>query len=122
MIKVLLFREQDGSAPFLKWFGRLPELAQVRCRARLSLLEEFGHLLRRPAAEYLGGGIFELRIRVERVQYRILYFFHDRSTAVISHGLVKKGARVPRGEISRAVARMERFLTNPEAHTLGRDV
>jgi hypothetical protein len=34
--------------------------------------------LRRPHADYLEDGIYELRWRNGTVQYRILYFFHGR--------------------------------------------
>jgi hypothetical protein len=36
-----------------------------------------GHELRRPYADYLRAGVHELRARVGRVNYRILYFFGD---------------------------------------------
>jgi hypothetical protein len=37
---IIFFRDEDGSAPFLDWFGRLPEKAKVQCRARLGLLAD----------------------------------------------------------------------------------
>jgi hypothetical protein len=40
---IIFFRDEDGSAPFLDWFGRLPEKAKVQCRARLGLLADQGH-------------------------------------------------------------------------------
>lgn len=49
------------------------------------------------------------------MQYRILYYFHGRSTALLSHGLIKE-AIVPPGEIDRAVRRRKAFRTDPEAH------
>lgn len=51
------------------------ERAWLNCRARLLLLAQFGHELRRPAADYLRDGIYELRAKQGRVQCRILYFF-----------------------------------------------
>jgi len=49
---IVLFRADDGSTPFLDWFDRLPEKAKVQCRARLGLLSQQGHELRRPAADF----------------------------------------------------------------------
>jgi len=43
-------------------------------------------------------------------------FFHGRTAAVLSHGLVKED-RIPPGEIDRAIARKARFEADPEAHT-----
>ena len=36
----------------------------------------FGHELRRPKADFLRDGIYELRAREGRANYRVLYFFH----------------------------------------------
>src|SRR6185369_12273204 len=93
------FRDDDGSTPFVDWFERLPEKAQNQCRARLTLLATQGHELRRPAADYLRDGIYELRARSDRVQYRMLYFFHGRAAVVISHGITKQDAAVAPIEI-----------------------
>lgn len=65
--------------------------------------------------DYLRDGIYELRASSRGVQYRILYYFHGRSTALLSHGLIKE-AIVPPGEIDRAVRRRKAFRTDPEAH------
>jgi hypothetical protein len=50
------------------------------------------------------------------VQYRILYFFHGATAAVVSHGLIKERV-VPPKEIDRAITRKRRFTANPERHT-----
>jgi len=114
---IVLFREEDGSAPFLDWFDRLPEKAKVQCRARLELLAEQGHQLRRPAADYLRDGIYELRAKAGRVQYRMLYFFHGRAAVVISHGIAKQETAVRPIEIERARRRKQAFEADPPRHT-----
>jgi hypothetical protein len=45
---VVLYRELDGSCPFLEWFGELPAKAQDKRYLRLERLGEMGHELRRP--------------------------------------------------------------------------
>ena len=117
MITLVFFREEDDTPPFLDWFDRLPEKAKVQCRARLQLLVEQGHMLRRPAADYLRDEIYELRAKAERIQYRILYFFHGRAIVVISHGLTKQQAAVPPIDIERARNRKAAFRANPARHS-----
>src|SRR5947209_3524706 len=73
---VILFREADGRVPFLDWFGEIPPKAQDKCRVRLERLQELGHELRRPEADLLRDGIYELRVGIQRINYRMLYFFH----------------------------------------------
>jgi phage-related protein len=114
--RVVLYREEDGSCPFLEWFAELPAKAQDKCYVRLERLREMGHELRRPEADFLRDGIHELRVRLQGVQYRILYFFHGAIAAVVSHGLVKERV-VPPKEIDRAITRKNRFTANPERHT-----
>ncbi len=115
-IQVVFFREGDGSVPVLDWLDRLPERAVVKCRLRIERLRDLGHELRRPEADYLRDGIYELRTSLRGVQYRLLYFFHGRTAAVLSHGLVKEQV-VPDREIDKAIERRLRFRQDPKRHT-----
>jgi phage-related protein len=94
----------------------VPERALDKCTVRIERLRELGHELRRPEADLLRNGIHELRVRLQHVNYRILYFFHGNVAAVISHGLVKE-EKVPRTEIDLAIQRKKRFEGDPERHT-----
>src|SRR5437763_13764878 len=110
--KVILFRAADGIVPFLEWFGRLPSKAQDKCRVRLERLQELGHELRRPEADFLRDGIYELRVGLQGVNYRMLYFFHHREAVVLSHGIIKERIVPPR-EIDIALERKAQFASNP---------
>ena len=92
------------------------ENALDKCRVKLERLRDLGHELRRPEADYLRDGIYELRVRVGSVNYRMLYFFHENIAAVVSHGLTKE-KRVPPKEIDHAVAAKRRFVQDPSRHT-----
>jgi phage-related protein len=74
-----------------------------------------GHDLRRPEADFLRDGIYELRVGLQGIHYRILYFFHGVTAAVVSHGVVKERI-VPPKEIDRALERKRRFAANPGRH------
>jgi phage-related protein len=82
----------------------------------LERLRDRGHELRRPEADFLRDGIYELRVSLRGVHYRILFFFHGTVAAVVSHGLVKERAVPPR-EIDRAAGHKKRFEANPLGHT-----
>jgi phage-related protein len=114
--KVVLYQEEDGSCPFLAWFSGLPAKVQDKCFLRLERLREAGHELRRPEADFLRDGIYELRVSLQGVHHRILYFFDRTAAAVVSHGLIKERV-VPPKEIDRAVERKKRFAVNPRRHT-----
>lgn len=112
---VVFFADDDGAAPLLDWLDRQERKVQDKCLAWIERLEEQGHELRRPTADFLRDGIHELRVRHRSVNYRILYFFHNQ-IAVVSHGLTKEDV-VPDREIDLAVARNMRFKKDPERHT-----
>lgn len=117
--KLIFFQDTDGEAPAVAWLKSLRHKnpkAFVKCAARLKRLTELGHELRRPEADLLRDGIYELRSRLGSVNYRVLYFFHGRNVAVVSHGLTKE-AEVPNTEIERAIVRKKLFAADPEAHT-----
>ena len=71
--RVALYREEDGSCPFIKWFDKLPAKVQDKCYLRLERLREMGHELRRPEADLLRDGIYELRVSLGGVHHRILF-------------------------------------------------
>jgi phage-related protein len=113
--EVVLFRNDDGAVPLVDWLDSLPEKAQAKCVGALRRLELLGHELRRPEADYLRDDIFELRIGLQGVNYRMLYFFQGRAVVVVSHGLIKERAVPPR-EIDRAIERRSRFMADPKLH------
>jgi|ERR1043166_3716488 phage-related protein len=117
MPNLAFFRESDGGVPVLDWFGQLAPPARVKCIAKLELLAIQGHHLRRPHADYLRDGIYELRAKQRGVNYRLLYFFHGEEAIIVSHGLVKSQSAVPPIEIERARRRKRDFEANPAAHT-----
>ena len=114
--ELIFFQDDDGSVPFLDWFDRRQPRAQDKCRVRLERLQQLGHELRRPEADFLRDGIYELRVGLQGINYRMLYFFHGREAVVVSHGL-RKERLVPSKEIAIAVRRKAQFAANPHKHT-----
>jgi hypothetical protein len=122
--------------------------ARLKCFARIERLRELGHDIRRPEADFLRDGIYELRVSLSHVQYRILYSFHaepdrDRSeqpeavkrrsverrprdggvpavrrTVAVLAHGLVKEDKVPDVDIERALARMRKYAAAPEQHTL----
>jgi phage-related protein len=116
---VAFYQEADGEAPVVDWLRELlrtNEKAWANCRARIELLAQSGHELRRPAADYLRDGIYELRAKQGHVQYRLLYFLHGRQVAILAHSLTKED-NIPVVDIERAIKRKKLFEANPKEHT-----
>jgi len=118
--QMLFYCDADGKSPVVEWLQGLRRedpIGFMNCLARLELLENSGHELRRPAADFLRGGIYELRAKHKQVQYRMLYFFHGRNVAIVAHGIIKRGSAVPEVDIIRAENRKRQFEHNPAQHT-----
>jgi phage-related protein len=121
--QVIFFRDTDRSAPVVEWLESLSrenQKAWASCRVRIELLRQFGHELRRPTADFLRDGIYELRAKQGHVQYRILYFFHGRNVAILAHSLTKED-EIPAVDIERALKRKRLFESNPQRHTYEED-
>jgi len=117
--ELLFYREDDGSVPVLDWLDDLAKRdrrAYLKCREVIGRLALMGRELRRPTADLLEDGIYELRARVGRVNYRVLYFFHGRDVAILAHGLTKERA-IPKADLARALERKAKFETDPKRHT-----
>ena len=117
--EVRLYEEEPGDVPVLDWLRELrtrDQKAYAKCVVRIERLAELGHELRRPEADFLRDGIYELRAKKERVNYRILYFFHGQNVALLAHGLTKED-KVPDADIERALRRKKLYEADPDAHT-----
>jgi len=116
-VQVVFFREAERKTPALiERLDGLPEKARLKCFVRLTRLQDLGHELRRPEADYLGDGIYELRASYQGVHYRMLYFFHGGKAVVVTHGVAKE-REVPTQEIDKAIRAKSAFELNPAAHT-----
>ena len=113
---VVFYQDDSNTVPVLDWLDSLPPKALDKCRVRIERLRDLGHELRRPESDFLRDGIYELRIKLGTVNYRILYFFHGRVAAVLAHGLVKE-SEVPKRDIELAIERKGKFELDPERHT-----
>lgn len=115
--EVFFFKEpEDESVPLLEWLNEMPVKVQAKCTERIDRLGELGQELRRPEADFLRNGIYELRASYQGVHYRMLYFFAGKAVVVVSHGLTKERV-VPPKEIARAIERKKKVESNFELFT-----
>jgi len=116
---VVFFQDEAGNVPVVEWLRalrRTDRKAYAKCVVRIRRLVERGHELRRPEADFLRDGIYELRARKGRMNYRILYFFYVLQVAILGHALTKEGA-VPNADIERTIQRKAVFMRNPVRHS-----
>jgi len=114
---VVFFRDEDGTVPVLAFLDTLLDRAKVKVIAVIERLGELGFELRRPEADYLGDGIYELRTKLGHINYRVLYFFHGKIAAVLSNAFTKED-KIPPAELKKAIERKAKFERSPKKYTL----
>ena len=115
----MYFYRDERGVPVLDWMKELrakDRKAYAKCAARIRLLAQLGNDLRRPLADYMEQGIYELRIRKGRINYRMLYFFHGSHVAILVHALVKEG-EITATDLQRALNRKSAVEEDPDIHT-----
>jgi phage-related protein len=118
--RIVLFQDAKGEVPVLEWLNQLvksDKKGYANCISRIEQLAEYDFELRRPAADFLRDGIYELRAKHVRVQYRILYFFHGQNVVILAHAIIKEDDRVPDRDIALALTYKDLFVLNPETYT-----
>lgn len=119
--RVVFYQEEDGTAPVLDWLDDLRRKNKKKILAkslqRIAQLGEMGYEMRRPLADFLRDGIYELRLRDRKVQPRILDFFHGQNVAILAHCLSNKSGKIPDQDINTAIARKAEFERDEKGHT-----
>ena len=110
MPNIRYYTTPRGDCPFESFLDGSTDKVRTKFLKLLGVLEERGSELRRPYADFLRDGIWELRVGFGGDQYRAFYFFWDAGDIVVTHGLIKKSDQVPPGEIDRALRYRDDFL------------
>jgi hypothetical protein len=118
LTEVFFFKDDDESVPVLDWLLELfdkNQRAARKCFSLIKLLRQLGSELRRPRADVLRDGVYELRTEVGKVNYRILYGFVGKNVALLAGGLTKEKT-VAADQIDTAAARIAKYKQHPTRH------
>ena len=94
--EVYYFLDHRDRNPVKEFIVKLPKSERAKYFAYLAALSYEGPNLKRPMADYLGSGIYELRPKSNR----IFYFFFLKDRIVFLHAIKKKTDRIPRGDLA----------------------
>ena len=102
MLKTIcFFIDERSHNPVKEFIERLPLKDQSKIMAYLEELKKQGHRMRRPMADYLGEGIYELRPQA----HRIFYFFFLGENVVLLHAMRKKTDKIPQADLELCLKR-----------------
>ncbi|MEK6564541.1 MAG: type II toxin-antitoxin system RelE/ParE family toxin [Candidatus Omnitrophota bacterium] len=88
---VYYFVDKTGKVPVKEFITSLTLKEQAKIFAYIRELKKQGNNLRRPMADYLKDGIYELRPK----DNRIFYFFYLRDSAVLVNAIKKRTSEIP---------------------------
>ena len=88
LANIYYFVDEKVHKPVEEFIRVLPTKERAKIFAYIMELKHQGRNLRRPMADYLGNGIYELRPR----DNRIFYFFFLKDSAVLVHAIRKKSS------------------------------
>ncbi len=100
----------SGQKPVKKFLEKeLNRDEEAEVRAAITDLEIQGHKARRPLSDHVKGKIREIRARLKKNRYRVLYYFCYKKYIVLLHGIKKKTSEIPKKDIKAAETRMKDF-------------
>lgn len=116
MFEIFFFCDAKNNCAVLDALGKLAPEVEAKARVRIERLAELGNKLKRPEGDFLRDGIYELRFRHVKVQYRILYFFSTKGIIILS-SLITKENKVPPKEIDKCIENKKLIEGNFKLHT-----
>ena len=98
---IYFFIDERGRNPVREFIAALPQKERAMIDAYIRQLKKQGNNLRRPMADYLRDGIYELRPKANR----IFYFFFLKDSAVLAHAIRKKTDKIPSRDLDVCIKR-----------------
>jgi phage-related protein len=94
-MNIFYFVDDRGKSPVKEFIDVLPLNEQAKVFSYIEELRRQGHNLRRPLADYVHDGIYELRPKANR----LFYFFFLKDNVVLVHVIKKKTDKIPEKDI-----------------------
>jgi len=104
------YMDPRGREPVADFVDSLPTEGQAKVLRLVSLLADYGVLLKEPYTRQIRGKLRELRIRGKSGEVRILYFAFAERRLVLLHGFHKKTRKTSMHDIEIAERRLDEFV------------
>jgi len=101
LISIYYFVDERGNSPVRDFIKSLSLKDRAKVFAYIAELKKQGNNLRRPMADYLEDGIYELRPK----DNRIFYFFYLKDNVVLVHAIKKKTKTIPKNDLKLCLKR-----------------
>lgn len=105
ILHVRFYATQTGAEPVREWLKQLTAIERKTVGEDIKTVQ-FGWPLGMPLVRNMGGGKWEVRIRLENRIARILFVL-EGSTMVLLHGFIKKTSATPKTDLDLAKDRFQ---------------
>lgn len=107
ILDVRFFATELGAEPVREWLKLLPAIDRKTVGEDIKTVQ-FGWPLGMPLVRNMGGGIWEVRIRLDNRTARVLFVL-EGSTMVLLHGFIKKSQDTPKPDLDLAKDRLKQL-------------
>lgn len=101
---------KNEESPIADWYLAQASKVQAKLLWTFELLEELGIEVGMPHVKPLGDKLYKVRVRVDRNNFRVIYFAYANRRFILLHGFQKKTQKTPTKELETAQKYMEDFL------------
>lgn len=109
--KVKFFVDPDtGRVPVREYLEGIPEKEQTKILKYVDFLQQHEGVLDEPYAKHIKDKIRELRVDFGRNRHRIFYFTFIGKNIILLHAFLKKTAKTPDSEITKAFSNYYKVL------------
>jgi len=111
--KVYYYRNsQNEQAPALEYIKKLLPKDKTKVFKYIDFLRDNNGVLDEPYSKHIKGRIRELRVDFSRNRHRIFYVAVVEKKIILLHSFLKKTAKTPKQEITRALNNFEDYKVN----------
>lgn len=107
ILDIRFYATELGAEPVREWLKLLPAIDRKVIGENMKTVQ-FGWPLGMPLVRNMGGGIWEVRIRLENRIARVLFVL-DGSTMVLLHGFIKKTQATSQQDLELAKDRLKQL-------------
>jgi phage-related protein len=101
---------ENDDSPLAEWYAAQNSKVQAKLLRTFELLQELGIEVGEPHVKPLGNKLYEIRVRVDRNNFRVIYFAYTDRRFILLHGFQKKTQKTPTKELETAQRYMDDFL------------
>lgn len=111
---IKFYTDSEAKSSVIEWFEAQDAKTKAKFIWVFDLLEESGIDVGMPHVKPLEDKLYEVRIRVDKNAYRIIYFLHTGQQFILLHGFQKKSQKTPTKELKLAKKYFAAFLEQIE--------